>query len=121
MLELCTQATLAQRFGEPYATQAAASLAQLLADICASGWGTLNTENDATGGVEVSLAALFLLTLLQGFLGLRQLGGVAETAFYYEELRLDVPVSAVLPPGVLGARVGLREGGDRIVYNVHSG
>jgi hypothetical protein len=109
---------LARRFGGGYADSAEQSLLQLVDDMQAtgSGWGQLNAEGLASS-FDISVSALLLLVLFHSLVGIRQRGGVAETAFYYEELRIEVPVTSVYPRDVMGVRVQLPNGLNTIVYN----
>lgn len=46
---------------------------------------------------DITMSALYLLMLLVSVCGVTIQGGVAETKFYYEEMKLKFPIGAVMP------------------------
>lgn len=59
-------------------------------------WGNLSTRPDL-GRNDITMSAMLVLTVLMGPLGFRIRGGVTETRFYYQDLRLECYESARLP------------------------
>lgn len=56
----------------------------------------LNTKHN-----DITMNALYLLMLLFSVCGISIQGGVAETKFYYEEMKVKYPIGAVMPPSWL--------------------
>lgn len=55
-------------------------------------WGALGSKSN-----DVTLNSVFLMMIVQGMSQLNVFGGVAETRFYYEEMRLAALTSANMP------------------------
>lgn len=61
-------------------------------------WGNFTGFNRPPGSSsDLTLAAMFLLVVIQSLGGLRIAGGITETRFYYEELRIKLTRSGVMP------------------------
>lgn len=56
-----------------------------------------NVNNGVWGTNDIGLTAILLFSILQGAMQLQIKGGVAETRFYYEEMRITNAFSANLP------------------------
>ena len=59
-------------------------------------WGGF-CDGNCGGGLDPLLSAMFISIITQGFVNLRVAGGVAETRFYYEEMRLTSAITANMP------------------------
>lgn len=70
-------------------------LEQLLTSTCKGVWGHFTQVEK--GRNDITLNAIFLFVLLQGAAKLNVIGGVAESRFYYEDMRLHASTSANLP------------------------
>lgn len=58
-------------------------------------WGNMNAVPGKSN--DVSINAIYLFVLIQGLLQANIKGGVAESKFYYEEMKLDVPPTVNMP------------------------
>jgi hypothetical protein len=110
LLEAAMQAQLAQT-DQLYAEQMYAKLDAVLATWTDGVWGNFRSfrtltaitnnsntaSNNNTRSNDLVLAGMYILLFLQSLGGLRIAGGVTETRFNYEEMRIKVTRAGVLP------------------------